>query len=314
MADYDVIIIGSGPAGFSAGIYTSRANLKTLLFEGNQPGGQLTETTEVENFAGFPQGITGVELMNNMREQAKRFGAEIKMEMVEKVDFNERPFKVVANNQTYTSDTVIIATGARAKYLGLESETRLKGKGVSACATCDGFFFKDKKVVVVGGGDVAMEEANFLTQFASSVTILNRSEKFRASPIMLERARQNPKISILTNKVVDEVLGTDKVEGLRLKDTLTGELSDLEADGMFLAIGHAPNTELFKDYLDLDETGYLKTKPGTASTNIEGVYAAGDVQDKVYRQAITSAGTGCMAALEAQHYLEHKRHLEARED
>jgi len=310
MTDYDVIVIGGGPAGFSAAIYTSRANLKTLILEGMQPGGQLTTTTEVENFAGFPKGITGTELTNNMREQAVKFGAKDEFELVTKVDLLSEPKKVFVGEKEYATDAVIIATGAHAKYLGLESEEKLKGRGVSACATCDGFFYKDKKVVVVGGGDVAMEEAMYLTGFATSVTILNRSENFKASPIMLERAESNPKITILRNKVVEEVLGEEKVTGVKIKDVVTGELSDLEADGFFLAIGHAPNTELFKGVIDMDSTAYIQTKPGTASTNVDGVYAAGDVQDKVYRQAISSAGTGCMAAIEAQKYIEHKRHLE----
>lgn len=314
MADYDVVVIGGGPAGFSAAIYASRANMKTIVFEGAQPGGQLTTTTEVENYAGFPNGITGPELMNNMREQAIRFGAEDKFELVTNVNLSKQPYEVTAGNQIITTRTIIIATGAHAKYLGLESEEKLKGRGVSGCATCDGFFYKDKKVVVVGGGDVAMEEAVFLTKFAESVTVLNRSNKFRASPIMLERARSHPKITILENKTIEEVLGSDKVTGVRIKDTESGEITNLEADGLFLAIGHAPSTELFKGIIDMDETGYIKTKPDSTKTNVEGVYAAGDVQDKVYRQAITSAGTGCMAALEAQRYLEHKDHVEGREE
>jgi len=314
MADYNVIVIGGGPAGFSAAIYASRANLKTIVFEGLQPGGQLTTTTEVENFAGFPNGISGAELMNNMREQAKRFGTEDKFELVTAVDLSKQPYSITAGNNNYTTDTIIIATGAHAKYLGLASEEKLKGRGVSGCATCDGFFYKDKKVVVVGGGDVAMEEAIFLTNFASSVTILNRSEKFRASPIMFNRAKDNPKITVLTNKSVEEVLGNEKVIGVRIKDSVSGELQDLKTDGLFLAIGHSPNTNLFKGLLDMNETGYLITKPDSVATNIEGVYASGDVQDKVYRQAITSAGTGCMAALEAQKFIEHKRHLEGHED
>lgn len=314
MADYDVVVIGGGPAGFSAAIYTSRANLKTLILEGLQPGGQLTTTTEVENFAGFPKGITGTELMNNMREQAVKFGAIDKFELVTKVDFSEKPYKIFVGETKYTTDAVIIATGAHAKYLGLESEEKLKGRGVSACATCDGFFYKDKKVVVVGGGDVAMEEATYLTNFATSVTILNRSANFRASPIMFEKAEANPKITILKNKVVEEVLGEEKVTGVKIKDTVTGEITDLETDGFFLAIGHSPSTELFKGIIDMDSTGYIQTKPDSTATNVDGVYAAGDVQDKVYRQAITSAGTGCMAALEAQRYLEYKRHIESQGD
>lgn len=283
--------------------------LKTLVLEGEQPGGQLTTTTEVENYAGFPKGIQGPQLMNDMREQAKRFGTETKFETATKIDFSKRPFTVWAGDTSYTSRTVIIATGARARYLGLESEERLKGKGVSGCATCDGFFFKDKDVVVVGGGDAAMEEALFLTRFATKVTILNRSERFRASPIMFERAQQHEKIHILTNKIVVEVLGEDHVTGVRLKDAVSGEKLELPTDGMFLGIGHIPNTELFKNFIDMDEAGYLKTLPDSTKTNVPGVYAAGDVQDKVYRQGITSAGTGAMAAIDAQRFIEHEDHM-----
>jgi len=306
--NFDVLIIGSGPAGFTAAIYASRASLTTLVLEGEQPGGQLTTTTEVENFPGFPEGIQGPQLMNNMREQAKRFGAQTKFEHVTKVDFSNTPFKVWVGDTLYESKSIIISTGARARYLGLPSEERLKGKGVSACATCDGFFFKDKEIIVVGGGDSAMEEANFLTRFASKVTLINRTENFRASPIMLERIKKNEKIILIANKQIAEVLGEEKVTGVRLKDSTSGEESELSADGMFLAIGHVPNTELFKEMLDRDKAGYLQTVPGTTKTQIEGVFAAGDVQDTVYRQGITAAGTGCMAALEAQKYLEHKEH------
>ncbi len=306
--NFDVLIIGSGPAGFTAAIYASRASLTTLVLEGEQPGGQLTTTTEVENFPGFPEGIQGPQLMNNMREQAKRFGAQTKFEHVTKVDFSNTPFKVWVGDTLYESKSIIISTGARARYLGLPSEERLKGKGVSACATCDGFFFKDKEIIVVGGGDSAMEEANFLTRFASKVTLINRTENFRASPIMLERIKKNEKIILIANKQIAEVLGEEKVTGVRLKDSTSGEESELSADGMFLAIGHVPNTELFKEMLDCDKAGYLQTVPGTTKTQIEGVFAAGDVQDTVYRQGITAAGTGCMAALEAQKYLEHKEH------
>jgi len=305
---FDVIVIGSGPAGFTAAIYTSRANLTTLVFEGDQPGGQLTTTTEVENFPGFPRGLQGPQLMKNMREQAKRFGAILKPEIVTKVDFSTKPFKVYVGETEYQSKAVIISTGARARYLGLESEQRLIGKGVSACATCDGFFFKDKELVVVGGGDSAMEEANFLTKFATKVTIINRSQKFRASPIMLDRSKNNEKITFLMDKQVIEVLGDEKVTAVRLKDTTTGEESELASGGLFLAIGHTPNTELFKDILDLDKAGYLETKGVT--TKIPGVFAAGDVQDTVYKQGITAAGTGCMAALEAQRYIEHQEYVE----
>lgn len=314
MADYDVIIIGGGPAGFSAAIYTSRANLSTLMLEGMQPGGQLTTTSEVENFAGFPDGIQGTQLMNNMREQAKRFGTVDKFELVSRVDTSSRPFKVFVGETLYTSEAIIIATGAHAKYLGLENEQRLIGKGVSACATCDAFFFKGKEVVVIGGGDSAMEEANHLAKFATKVTIIHRSEKFRASPIMLERTQKNSKIEFLMNTQVVDVLGDGVLSGLKLKDTVTGEESDFVTQGLFLAIGHAPNTELFKDLLDMDHMGYIHTKPDSTQTNVEGVFAAGDVQDHVYRQAITAAGSGCMSALEAQRWIDHKRHEENSHD
>lgn len=306
---YDIIIIGSGPAGFTASIYGSRAHLSVLQFEGAQPGGQLTTTTEIENFPGFQKGIQGTALMNEMREQAKRFGAENKYEIVTKVDVSSHPYKVYVGETVYESKTIIVATGARARYLGLDNEKRLIGKGVSTCATCDGFFFREKEIVVIGGGDSAMEEANFLTKFASKVTLLNRSDKFRASPIMLKRVQDNPKITIMTNVTVDDVLGEDKVEGVRLKNTQSGELTDYPTQGMFLAIGHIPNTEMFKGILDMDDLHYLLTQPDSMKTNVEGVYAAGDVQDKKFRQAITAAGTGCMAALEAQHHIEELKHV-----
>ncbi len=303
---YDAIVVGGGPAGFTAAVYTSRANLKTLIFEGMQPGGQLTTTTEIENFPGFSKGIQGIELMSEMREQAKRFGAEDKFEEVTSVDFSGHPLKVMVGDAIYETKTVIIATGASARRLGLPSEEKLWGKGVSACATCDAFFFKDKEVFIVGGGDAAMEEANFLTRFATKVTLLNRTDTFKASPIMLERVQKNEKITIMMNKFVDEVLGEDKVTGVRIKDTVSGELTEFPAEGLFAAIGHVPNTKLFKGIIDLDKLNYIVTKAGTTNTNIEGVYAAGDVQDHKYRQAITAAGTGCMAALEAQKFIEHK--------
>lgn len=302
----NVIIIGSGPAGLTAAIYAARANLSPIIFEGDQPGGQLTTTNDVENYPGFEDGITGPDLMDVMRKQAVRFGAESKFEYVTKVDFSVKPHRVWVGEKAYTADTVIIATGASARYLGLPSEEKLKGFGVSACATCDGFFYKDKEVFVVGGGDSALEEAGFLTKFASKVYLVHRRDEFRGSKIMRQRVLDNPKVKVLWNSVIEEVLGEPDqggVTGAILKDTVTGETREQSIDGIFMAIGHSPNTAIFKDYLKTDETGYLITKPDSTATEIEGVFAAGDVRDHVYRQAITAAGNGCMAALEAERYI-----------
>jgi thioredoxin reductase (NADPH) len=303
---YQVIIIGSGAAGLTAALYTSRANLNPMVIEGIQPGGQLTITTDVENFPGFPNGILGPELMNQMHKQVEKFGTEFLYGTVTKAHLNQHPFNLEVEGKNYTCDALIIASGATAKLLGLESESKLMGKGVSACATCDGFFFKDKNIIVIGGGDSAMEEALFLTRFASKVTIVHRRDKLRASAIMEERAKNNPKIDFLWNRVITDFLGNEEtgLTGVNLKDTVTGEENTFECEGAFLAIGHVPNTDIFKDQLDTDDKGYITTKGKSTATNKSGIFAAGDVQDSIYRQAITAAGSGCMAALEAQHFLE----------
>ena len=301
-----VIIIGSGPAGLTAALYTARANLNPLVFEGSQPGGQLTITTDVENFPGFPDGIMGPELMDLFRKQAERFGAECHFEHVTKVDFSKKPYNVWVGDKNYQAESIIIATGATAKMLGLDSEKELMGFGVSACATCDGFFFKDKKVLVVGGGDSAMEEATYLTKFASEVVIVHRREEFRASKIMIDRAMNNPKIRVLWNSTIDEIMGSQEkgVHAVKINKTDSDESFEEQCDGVFMAIGHKPNTELFTNALKTDQNGYLVTINGSTSTNIDGVFACGDVQDHVYRQAVTAAGSGCMSAIDAERYLE----------
>ncbi len=306
----DVIIIGSGPAGLTAALYTARANLKPLVFEGHQPGGQLTITTEVENYPGFPEGVLGPELMDIFRKQANKFGAETVFKSVDEVDFSSRPFTVTSEGKKYRAKTVIVATGASAKLLNLPSEAEYMGYGVSACATCDGFFFKNQHVVVVGGGDTAMEEATYLTKHAARVTVVHRRNELRASKVMQERARKNPKIDFIWDSVVSEVLGTNengqkKFRGVRLKNVVTGQTSDVACDGLFLAIGHQPNTGLFEKVLDLDSVGYIKTQPHSTATNIPGVFAAGDVADPTYRQAVSAAGTGCMAAIDAERFIAH---------
>lgn len=299
-----VIIIGSGPAGFTAAIYTSRALLKPLMIEGEQPGGQLTTTTDVENFPGFPDGIMGPDLMVVQKKQAERFGTRFVSSNVTKVDFSQRPFKVWVGNKLYLGDSVIISTGASSKYLGLESEKKFLGRGVSGCATCDGAFFKNVPVAIVGGGDAAMEEATFLTRFATKVYLLNRSESFKASKIMIEKVKKNPKIQIMTNIEIKEVMGDKTVNKVVLYNNKNRETTDLAVEGLFIAIGHKPNTQIFNGMLEMDGNGYLKTKPGRSYTTIEGVFAAGDVQDHIYRQAITAAGSGCMAAIDCERWLE----------
>jgi thioredoxin reductase (NADPH) len=306
----NVIILGSGPAGYTAALYTARANLKPLLFTGLQPGGQLTITTEVENYPGFPNGIQGPEMMDLFRAQVARFGTELIDAHVEKVDFSRRPFTVWSDGKSYQSKSVIVATGASALLLGLPSEQKFMGFGVSACATCDGFFYKGKRVIVVGGGDTAMEEAVYLTRFCPEVIVVHRRDTLRASKIMQERALANAHIRFVWNSEVAEVLGNEggKVTGVKLRDTLTGAVTEMPIDGVFVAIGHKPNTEFLAGQLPLDSKGYVLVKPGTSYTPVEGVFAAGDVFDAVYRQAVTAAGSGCMAAIDAERWLEHQAH------
>jgi thioredoxin reductase (NADPH) len=308
---HNVIIIGSGPAGYTAALYTARADLKPIMYAGLEPGGQLMITTEVENYPGFPEGVQGPEMMDLFKRQVERFGVEIRQDHVTKVDLTKRPFKVYVDDEYEEAHAIIISTGASAKWLGLESEVKYGGFGVSACATCDGFFFRNKDVIVVGGGDTAMEEANYLTRHCKKVHLIHRRTEFRASKIMQDRVLANPKVEVITNSAIDEILGSDqpkKVTGVRLVDTVSGEKREMPIDGVFIAIGHKPNSELFHGVLDMDSVGYILTLPGTTKTNIPGVFAAGDVADSQYRQAVTAAGTGCMAAIDAERFLEAEGH------
>ena len=299
----DIIVIGGGPAAYTAALYSARANLNPLVIEGFAWGGQLMITSDVENYPGYPDGVLGPEMMQDLRRQAERFGTEFLTDDVTKVDLSERPFRVWVGDDEYLAEAVIVSTGANARQLGLESEKRLQGRGVSYCAVCDAAFFKDREIVVVGGGDSAMEEATFLAKFASKVTVVHRRETFRASPIMVDRARSNEKIEFLLDSVVEEIRGDDSVASVVVRNVKTGELTEIPADGFFVAIGHDPNTALFRGQLDMDEAGYIETQGKTTETNVAGVFAAGDVQDHVYRQAVTAAGSGCMAALDAERFL-----------
>lgn len=301
----NVIIIGSGPAGLTAAVYSARANLSPLMIEGEEAGGQLMITTEVENYPGFEHGVTGPDLISVMRKQAQRFGTRFITRNVTKIDYSVYPYKVFVGTQEHLTKSIIVSTGASAKWLGIPSEKKFMSRGVSACATCDGAFFRNVDVAVVGGGDTAMEEANFLTRFAKTVYIIHRRDSFRASKIMADRAMNNPKIKVIWNSAVEEIVGDDKgVNGVKVKNLISDAVTHLDVQGVFVAIGHKPNTDLFKDVLDMNEAGYLVTKPGSTYTNLKGVFAAGDVQDPIYRQAITAAGTGCMAAIDAERWLE----------
>lgn len=312
----DVVIVGSGPAGLTAALYAARADLKPLVLEGPEPGGQLTTTTDVENFPGYPEGVMGPKMMDDFRTQATRFGADCRWGTVTSIDFDKRPYKLVVDEKTELyAKALIVSTGASAKWLGIESEQRLRGYGVSACATCDGAFFRNQHVVIIGGGDTAMEEAQFLTKFASKVTLLHRRDELRASKIMQKRTLENPKVEVMWNTVLEEVLGEKVVEGVSVRNVQTGEISTLaDVTGVFLAIGHKPNTDLFKGVLDMDETGYIQTQPKSTYTNMPGIFACGDAQDKDYRQAVTAAGTGCMAAIDAERWLAEQEQEEQEQE
>ncbi len=309
----ECLIIGSGPAGYTAAIYAARADMKPVVYAGMQPGGQLTITTDVENYPGYPDGIMGPEMMENFRKQAERLGADIRYGMVTKVDFSGKaPYKVIVDEtHEVLAETVIISTGASAKWLGLPSEERLNGYGVSACAVCDGFFFRGKDVAIVGAGDTAAEEASYLAKICNKVYMIVRRDEFRASKAMQHRVENTPNIEVLFNSETDEILGDTKVDGVRVKNVKTGEKREIAIQGFFVAIGHKPNTDIFKDYITMDETGYIITQPDSSKTNVEGVFACGDAQDKIYRQAVTAAGSGCMAALDAERYLSAKHHAVA---